>query len=64
MIEKALELIGAVDHGKTFRLSFVLARRNQYANVGKLFLFLNLIHIKFDNTYAYLRSLSRTDTAL
>ena len=34
-LEKALELIGALDHGKTFRLCFFLARRNQY-NAGKL----------------------------
>ena len=35
-LEKALELIGALDHDKTFRLCvFFLARRNQY-NVGKL----------------------------
>ena len=27
-----------------------LARRNQYTNVGKTFLFLQLIHIKFDNS--------------
>ena len=40
-LEKALELIGALDHDKTFRLCFFfLARRNQYTNVGKLFLFL------------------------
>ena len=44
-MEKALELIGALDHDKTFRLFFFLARRNQYTNVGKLFLFLKLIHV-------------------
>ena len=50
-LEKALELIGALDHDKTFRFCFFfLARRNQYTNVGKMFLFLKLIHIKFDNT--------------
>ena len=42
-LEKALELIGALGHDKTFR--FFLARRNQYANVGKMFLFLKLIHV-------------------
>ena len=29
---------------------FFFARRNQYTNVRTMFLFLKLIHIKFDNT--------------
>ena len=31
-------------------LNFFFARRNQYTNVGKTFLFLKLTHIKFDNS--------------
>ena len=30
--------------------NFFFARRNQYTNVGKTFLFLKLTHIKFDNS--------------
>ena len=33
-----------------FQGNFFFARRNQYTNVGKTFLFLKLTHIKFDNS--------------
>ena len=44
------KLIGALDHDKPFRLCFFWREENQHTNVGKLFLFLKLIHVKFDNT--------------
>ena len=46
MIRKALELIGALDHDKTF--CFFLASRNQNTNVGKMVLFFKV------KTYIYI----------
>ena len=47
--EKALELIGALDHDQTFRLCF-FGREEININGRKLFLLLKVTHIKFDNT--------------